>query len=127
MIVLIEWSCRIVEMIVALTIGALLMYWWMSRRLDRSITDERRCADARLMEQSRRSSRSLNQLASDYSSAMTDLREAVFVCERLATERQSLMGDIAQLSAENDTLRHRLAQTPAIVNTWRPKTERGQA
>jgi hypothetical protein len=38
-----------------------------------------------------------------------------------------LAGHIAQLSAENDTLRHRLAQTPGFVNAWGPKTDRGQA
>ena len=127
MIVLIEWGCHSIEVITCLMIGALLMYWWMDRRLDRSVAAAHRYADARLTKQQRRSAHSFNLLASDYSDIRDDLRQAVVICERLAAERERLAGHIAQLSAENNILHHRLAQTPGIVNAWGPKTERGQA
>jgi hypothetical protein len=108
------------EMITYLTIGPLLMYWWMGRRLDRSVAAADRCAARRLAEQQRKSAHALDLLTSDYNNIRGDLRQAILVCEGLTIHA-------AQLSAENDTLRHRLAQTPGIVNAWKPKTERGQA
>jgi hypothetical protein len=50
----------ILDVIASLTIGPLLMYWWMNRQLERSVTTAKRCAEARLTEQQQRSALSLN-------------------------------------------------------------------
>jgi len=117
----------ILDVIASLTIGPLLMYWWMNHRLERYITAAKRSAEARLTEQRPRSARSFDLLASDYNNIRDDLRQAAALCEGLAVEKERLAGHIAQLSTENDALRHRLTQTPAVVNAWGPKTDRGQA
>lgn len=122
MVVLTEWGYRLIETIAHMTIGALLTYLWMDRRLDRSVTAVRRYADTLLTKQRQRSDRAFDQLASDYNNVMRDLRHAVTVCECFVTERVGLTDNIGQLRAENDALRHRLA-----MNTWGPKTERGRA
>ena len=96
--------------VLCMAFGALLMLCRMSRQLDEAVAAAHRCRKAALSEQRQRHESLLDQIVRDYNCHMN-----------------SLAGDIAQRTAENDVLRDRLAHTTGAVNAWVPKTERGKA
>jgi hypothetical protein len=121
----IDWICCIID---TFTIGAFLMRCWMIQRLNREVTAARRCGDILLTAHRQRHQRELDLLTRDYNDLRADRQRAILLCEQLAkTENQKLFRDIAQLTAENDTLRRCLDQMSWKVNAWGPKIEQGKA
>jgi hypothetical protein len=116
----IEWIDLVIEALAFMTVGALLMYGWMSRRLDREVAAERRQSNLVMAEKRRLHDQKFTLLARDLHGAEAGRQRAQLICARVTD-------DNAQLTAENDVLRTRLAQTSWAVNAWGPKTERGRA